>query len=51
MTTVWDGVARSYIPGDELRIPGSLRLHTAAAQSVDPVTFEVIRYSLLNTNM
>ena len=51
MAIQWDGVARSYIPGDELRIPDTLRLHTARAETVDPVTFEVIRYSLLNANL
>ncbi len=48
--TMWDGVQRGYIPGETLRIPGTLRLHTGSAD-VDPVTFEVIRYSLMNTNL
>jgi N-methylhydantoinase B len=48
--TVWDGVQRGYIPGDTLRISGPLKLHTGTAE-VDPVTFEVIRYSLMNTNL
>jgi N-methylhydantoinase B len=48
--TIWDGVQRGYIPGETLRIPGTLKLHTATAD-VDPVTFEVIRYSLMNTNI
>jgi Hydantoinase B/oxoprolinase len=47
--TVWDGVQRGYIPGEMLRIPDTLKLHTGTAD-VDPVTFEVIRYSLMNTN-
>lgn len=51
MTIQWDGVARSYIPGDSLTIPETLALHTSRADAVDPVTFEVIRYSLLNTNL
>lgn len=46
----WDGVARSYIPGPELQIPASLALHEERAGEVDPVTAEVIRYALLNTN-
>lgn len=46
----WDGVARSYIPGDELVIDPSVRLHQGAATEVDPITFEVIRYTLLNAN-
>jgi N-methylhydantoinase B len=48
--TVWDGVQRGYIPAAELRIHESLRLHTGTA-AVDPVTFEVIRYSLMNINL
>jgi hypothetical protein len=26
--TIWDGVQRGYIPGETLRIPGTLKLHT-----------------------
>jgi N-methylhydantoinase B len=48
--TIWDGVQRGYIPGETLRIPGTLKLHSGTAD-VDPVTFEVIRYSLMNTNL
>ena len=48
--TTWDGVQRGYIPGETLRIPGTLKLHAGTAD-VDPVTFEVIRYSLMNTNL
>jgi N-methylhydantoinase B len=48
--TVWDGVQRGYVPGPALRIHESLRLHTDTAY-VDPVTFEVIRYSLMNVNL
>ncbi|HEX4225797.1 MAG TPA: hydantoinase B/oxoprolinase family protein [Pseudonocardiaceae bacterium] len=48
---VWDGVQRGYIPGDTLRIPDTLRLHTTTADDVDPVTFEVVRYSLMNINL
>ncbi len=48
--TIWDGVQRGYIPGETLHIPGPLKLHTGTAD-VDPVTFEVIRYSLMNTNL
>jgi N-methylhydantoinase B len=46
----WDGVARSYIPPARLSIDPSLTLHTAYADDVDPVTSEVVRYALLNTN-
>ncbi len=48
--TIWDGVQRGYIPGETLCIPGTLKLHADTAD-VDPVTFEVIRYSLMNTNL
>ena len=48
---VWDGVQRGYIPGERLDISPNLALHEAVSDSVDPVTFEVIRYSLLNTNL
>jgi N-methylhydantoinase B len=46
----WDGVARSYIPGASLEVDASLQLHTERAPEVDPVTAEVVRYALLNTN-
>ena len=46
----WDGVDHAYIPADSLRIPDGLRLHTTAADEVDPVSFEVIRHSLWNAN-
>jgi N-methylhydantoinase B len=47
----WDGVTHSYIPADELNIDPSLKLHSAATTDIDPVTYEVIRYSLLNINL
>lgn len=47
----WDGVTHSYIPGETLRIADSVRRHTTTADDVDPVTFEVIRYSLMNINL
>jgi N-methylhydantoinase B len=50
-SVLWDGRARGYIPGEELRVSPTLRLHEATAAPVDPVTFEVIRYALLNTNL
>jgi N-methylhydantoinase B len=46
----WDGVKRSYIPPDKLEIAPGLKLHQGAEVDVDPITFEVIRYSLLNAN-
>ena len=48
---VWDGVQRGYIPPEQLRIGGGLRLHEETTDTVDPVTFEVVRYSLMNTNL
>ncbi|MGZ4566705.1 MAG: hydantoinase B/oxoprolinase family protein [Blastococcus sp.] len=47
---VWDGVQRGY-DGIDIVIPDVLPLHDDAAEHVDPVTFEVIRYSLMNTNI
>lgn len=47
----WDGVARSYIPGEHLHIDPSLALHEEQADAVDPVTREVVRYALLNANL
>lgn len=46
----WDGVARSYIPPARLDIAPGLKLHRGAPVDVDPVTFEVIRYALINAN-
>lgn len=46
----WDGVQRGYAAAN-FSIPSCLPLHDEAAVSVDPVTFEVIRYSLMNTNI
>ena len=52
MTTVtWDGINRGYVPPEPLRIDPGLALHDAACADVDPVTFEVIRYALLNANV
>jgi N-methylhydantoinase B len=47
----WDGVLHSYIPGSELRLDGSLALHRDLAETVDPITHEVIRYALLHANL
>jgi N-methylhydantoinase B len=46
----FDGIAQCYDPPTELSIDPSLLLHTATADVVDPITYEVIRYGLLNTN-
>jgi N-methylhydantoinase B len=47
----WDGVARGYVPPKELSIDPSLRLHRDAAEEIDPITYEVVRYALLNINL
>lgn len=49
--TYWDGVRRSYIPGPRLNLPDGLRLHRDAGDPVDPITFEVVRYALINANL
>lgn len=46
----FDGVAQCYAPPEELAIDAGLSLHGETAESVDPITYEVVRYSLLNTN-
>ncbi|MGV0833984.1 hydantoinase B/oxoprolinase family protein [Mycolicibacterium thermoresistibile] len=46
----WDGLARSYIPPLELKVDPSVRLHTDADEAIDPMTYEVVRYALLNVN-
>jgi len=46
----WDGVRRSYIPPVELQIAPCLKLHRGEAADIDPISFEVIRYALLNAN-
>ena len=47
-TLDWDGRARSYIPGPKLRVSRNLKLHTEEAESIHPVTFEVIRNALMD---
>src|SRR4051794_20972229 len=47
----WDGVRHSYIPPDHLTIDPSLKLHSSVATDIDPVTYEVVRYSLLSINL
>jgi len=46
----WDGIARSYIPPQRLTIDPSLVLHQGGDAAVDPLTYEVIRYALMNVN-
>jgi N-methylhydantoinase B len=40
-----------YLPPDELTISPKLLLHTDSEPELDPVTYEVIRYNLWNTNL
>ncbi len=47
----WDGVTRGYIPPERLQIDPKLRLHTDEAAEVDPITFEVVRNTLVNINL
>ena len=50
MDIAWDGVARGYKPPEVLRISPKLQLHTQGNSDVDPVTFEVVRNTILNIN-
>jgi N-methylhydantoinase B len=47
----WDGVAQGYIPARELNVDPGLKLHRTVAAAIDPVTYELVRYSLLNINL
>lgn len=47
----WDGRTYPYIPGKPLRIAPGLRLHTRAAEQIDPVTYEVVRHAMWNINV
>ena len=49
--TFWDGVQQSYIPGPDLEVDPSLKLHRRVAPTIDPITYELIRYSLININL
>jgi N-methylhydantoinase B len=48
---VWDGRVRGYIPNPSLAIAPTLKLHERASRDIDPITFEVVRYALLNVNV
>ena len=50
-TIVWDGIVRGYAPPEVLAVSPRLRLQTAVALEVDPITYEVIRNSLQNINL
>jgi len=47
----WDGTARGYVPSDPPVIPADLALHSCRDADVDPVTYEVVRYALMNANI
>ena len=48
--TRFDGVAKPYVPPQELKISDSLTLHRDWETDIDPVTYEVIRHNLWNIN-
>ena len=48
--TVWDGVNQSYIPPEPLNLDPAVELHSAAAEEVDGVDYEVLRHALWNVN-
>jgi N-methylhydantoinase B len=45
----WDGTDLPYVPHD-VSIPDEVELHEDYEEDVDPVTYEVIRHSLWNSN-
>jgi len=47
----WDGRTYPYIPSKTLKIDPKLKLHTRAAEKIDPVTYEVVRHALWNINV
>ena len=47
---VFDGINSPYVPPKELSISPSLKLHRDWDETVDPVTYEVIRHNLWNIN-
>ena len=47
---VFDGINNPYVPPKELDISPSLKLHRDWDETVDPVTYEVIRHNLWNIN-
>jgi N-methylhydantoinase B len=46
----FDGVNDAYVPPKELDIDASLRLSRSAAESIDPITYEVLRHNLWSVN-
>ncbi len=49
-TTFWNGLDHAYIPPAELDVPPELVLHTDAQETIDPITYEVVRHNLWNIN-
>lgn len=47
----WDGRTYPYIPSKTLKIDPKLKLHTRAAEKIDPVTYEVVRHAMWNINV
>ena len=47
----WDGRTYPYIPNKTLTIDPKLKLHTRAAEKIDPVTYEVVRHAMWNINV
>src|SRR5271170_2892093 len=47
----FDGRVNGYLPRETLKIDASLRLHVEAAETIDPITFEIIRSHLWTINL
>ncbi len=47
----WDGKIYPYIAPKVLKIDSRLKLHREAAEQIDPITYEVLRYALWNLNV
>ncbi len=47
----WDGRQYPYIPQEPLCVDPGLKLHTETAESIDPITYEVIRHAMWNINV
>lgn len=48
---LWDGKVYPYIAPKQLKIDARLKLHREAADKLDPITYEVLRYALWNLNV
>jgi N-methylhydantoinase B len=51
MTSKDDWREQGYLPGAELDVDPRLQMHTESDGEIDPITYEVIRYNLWNTNI